>query len=244
MDRARLSLIAHSELEFAGPYERGDVLDLLEPVDPPPGSIVDVGCGEGSLLRIALERFPSARATGVDRNLGRAPRRLAPLADRVELVESDVDAVALPAADLVACVGSTHIFGGLEGTLDALVPLTSHGGHLLIGEGYWTRPPHEAALEGLGAEPDELTDLDGVRRAAASRGLAPAAEVLSSQQRWDAYESSWCDSLERFAAEHPGDPDSESFAAVAAEHRRGYLEGYRGVLGFGLFLWRVPARDA
>jgi len=42
------------------------VLGIAARLAPRPEAILDVGCGTGSLLRLAADRFPTARLYGVD----------------------------------------------------------------------------------------------------------------------------------------------------------------------------------
>ncbi len=230
-----MSQIAHTNRDLAGPYDRPTLDRLIDALPSSPRTVLDLGCGEGSTLAWILERFPEATAVGVDLALGRAHQRTASVAARVELVEADATEVKLESADLVMCVGATHIFGGLEQTLEALIPLADQ--HLLIGDGFWEHPPSEEALHGLGgAAPDEFTDLLGALATAEQRSLRVVHTEVSTQEQWDTYEQSWCDALEAFANQNRSDPDAEAFIEVAMEHRRGYLEGYRGFLGFVLML--------
>ncbi len=66
----------------------------------------------------------------------------------------------------------------------------------------------------------------------ASGWLPLQGHVVSSLQEWDAYEWSWTGSLTRWAFEHPHDSDCNEVLRTATEHRRAWLDGYRGTLGF------------
>jgi hypothetical protein len=52
---------------------------------------------------------------------------------------------------LVACVGSTHAYGGLSPALAQLTAFLEPNGRLLVGDVYWTEPPTPAYLAGWGA---------------------------------------------------------------------------------------------
>lgn len=58
-----------------------------------PASILDVGCGEGTLTRLVLEAVPGARITALDVSdamLETARSRVGTMADRVRFVKADV----------------------------------------------------------------------------------------------------------------------------------------------------------
>jgi hypothetical protein len=84
----------------------------------------------------------------------------------------------------------------------------------------------------LGASPEEYSDLAGTVDRMSGTDLVPLYAHVSTQSEWDRYEWSWTGSLERYAQEHPHDLDAEEMRQTAAEHRREYLHGYRGILGF------------
>jgi SAM-dependent methyltransferase len=104
------------------------------------GSLLDVGCGTGSLLQHIAKSFPVARCTGIDIDpTGLAAAReavaRAGLADRITLLEGDVAAVVPPASlDVVIMVEVLHEIatslrqGVVRGCAHALRP----GGWLVI----------------------------------------------------------------------------------------------------------------
>ena len=56
---------------------------------------------------------------------------------------------------------------------------------------------------------------------------------VSSAQEWDDYEWSWTGSLVEWArSDAPSDADREQALIAARTHRRQWVEGYRGELGF------------
>nr|NIP57380.1 class I SAM-dependent methyltransferase [Gemmatimonadota bacterium]NIR77770.1 class I SAM-dependent methyltransferase [Gemmatimonadota bacterium]NIT86306.1 class I SAM-dependent methyltransferase [Gemmatimonadota bacterium]NIU30140.1 class I SAM-dependent methyltransferase [Gemmatimonadota bacterium]NIU35080.1 methyltransferase domain-containing protein [Gemmatimonadota bacterium] len=59
-----------------------------------PGTILDVGCGEGTLTSRILESLPGARITAVDASasmLDTARQRLGEMAERVHFVQTDLE---------------------------------------------------------------------------------------------------------------------------------------------------------
>ncbi|RMI45602.1 methyltransferase domain-containing protein, partial [Streptomyces triticirhizae] len=164
------------------------------------------------------------------------------VAGRLTLVAGDAAGYAADAAhgvfDAVLCVGATHAFGGLERTLAAARRRLAPGGRLVVGEGFWEREPTPAALAGLGAEREDFTDLAGVVALCQAAGLTPVYGHVSTLAEWDDYEWCWTGSLAGWALDHPEHPRAAEAAAEAAEHRAGWLGGYRGVLGFATLVLR------
>jgi SAM-dependent methyltransferase len=249
VDRQKLSMIAHTAHPLAAPVSEANAVRLLRRAAcPPDARLLDFGCGEGAWLLAALESYPRASAVGIDLSapaLERARRAAEKrgVSDRLALRE--VDAKRFPADpfhDLVLCVGSTHAFGGLVPTLDFLRGHVRSGGIALVGEGFWARPPDDAALSGLSAAADDYTDLAGLVETVESAGWNPIFAHVSDDSEWDDYEWSWVGSLTQWALDNPSHPDAREAMAAAREHRAGWLGGYRGTLGFACLLLR-PARS-
>jgi SAM-dependent methyltransferase len=237
VDRALASAIAHRWHPIAAPVSDDNVGLLLDRLEIPHGGrVLDLGCGLGHWLCAALQRSPGADGVGVDTSapaLERARRAAEErgLAGRVTFAQADAASWDGGAFDAVLCIGATHAFGGLGLTLDAVRRHLAPGGRVLVGDGLWETPPTERALTALGAEPGELPDAAGVVAEARARGFEPGFGHISTAAEWDRYEWSWTGSLVAWAVRESG-ADREAALELARTHRREWLDGYRGALGF------------
>lgn len=238
MDRTMISDLAHAEHPVASPLDDETVDRLLRLALDDQRSVLDLGCGDGTWLLRALRRDRRLRAVGVDISGAgfdrvQAEAEQAGLGGGLELHQADAQEWTSPERfDVVISIGATHAFGGLIPTLAAAGRHLRPGGRLLVGECFWEQAPNEEMLSLLGAEPEDYEDLAGTVAAVTAAGWVPLHGHVSSLQEWDAYEWSWTGSLTRWATDHPQHPDSAEVLAVATEHRRVWLEGYRGTLGF------------
>ncbi|MFJ3924440.1 SAM-dependent methyltransferase [Streptomyces sp. NPDC090022] len=246
MHRETISRLAHTHHPIAAPVGDTAVDTLLRRALPPAdrdARVLDLGCGAAEWLLRALAVHPGARADGVDTS--GAALDAARTAARERGVEDRLALHHTPAADhdpghrydLVLSVGATHAFGGLLETLDAAHRHLAPGGTVLVGDGYWERPPSPAAVEMLGAGADLPTTVDLVTRA----GWTPVYGHVSTREELDDYEWSWTGSLAGWALDHPGDPDSADALAVATAHRNDWLTTYRPTWGFVTLVLRRTA---
>ncbi|WP_103529767.1 cyclopropane-fatty-acyl-phospholipid synthase family protein [Streptomyces sp. SM12] len=242
-------LVTHADHPVAAPLSEDSVRVLLDramPRDRAP-LLLDLGCGQGTWLLRALAARPDAEGVGVDIDPAgidhglREAERLG-LAEKLRLVTEDASRYPVDRpGDVVLCVGATHAFGGLLPSLEAAAAHLAPGGTVLLGEGFWERPPGPDALRVLGCDADAYDDLAGTVRRVTDAGWTPVYGHVSTAAEWDDYEWSWTGSLARWALEHPGHPEAPGAAALAADHRTGWLTGYRGTLGFvTLALRRTP----
>jgi len=229
--RDDLRRIAHAGLTFNAPLsvERANALVRALPISPG-HHVLDLGCGWGELLLRMLAGYPATTGTGVDSDRGALDRgrRLAAqrgLQERVDFVEADAAQIT-DQADVVICVGSSHALGGPEAALRVLRGRVEAGGSLLHGEGFWAEQPGAVARRAIG----DLPRFDELLAFAQQAGFRVERAERSSLEEWDAFESSW-----RSGLEASSDPDA---LALAAERKREYEDGYRGVLGFA---WLVLA---
>lgn len=235
MQRHEISAVAHRHHPVAAPLADASVARLLERLDPPPGGrVLDLGCGGGAWLRTLLARRADLTGVGVDLHpMGDADAFAASTGGRGILVEADAQTWRDGTFDAVLAVGVAHVFGGAAGTLDAARAHLAPGGRVLLGDGIWDVPPPPAALQALGAAPDEFPDLAGFVARCREQGWEVVHGHVSTLEEWDEYEWSWTGSLTDWALEEGRDPaDRETALTAAADHRDAWLGGYRGVLGF------------
>jgi SAM-dependent methyltransferase len=207
-----------------------------------PATVLDVGCGWAELLLRVVAAAPAARALGVDSDealleRGRANAEARGLSERVELRLADATAPVEP-ADAVLCVGRDHVFGTQAEALTALHRLVRPGGVLLLGTGYWQRPPTAAEAAGLGATPDELPLLADLVDSCIAAGFRPLDIQTADEDEWNRFESGFLADQEEFLMSHP---EADRVRVAADEHRAGWLRGYRGVLGFAYLMLGVPS---
>jgi SAM-dependent methyltransferase len=234
VDRAEASRISHGELRLWNPLSERALDEAIELLDLAPGArVLDVACGRAEVLRRVAERW-DVRGSGYDSDPA--------------LIESGPPGLDLQVRDspppgpfeLAICIASSHALGGFPDALGALHELTAPGGQVLLGEGYWLRPPGSEYLETLGgASADELPDFPGLMRAAEEAGLTPLHASVASEADWDRYEWLLILNAERWAAAHPADPGAEVLRARARLAReRVTMPGGRDTLGFALVLLR------
>jgi SAM-dependent methyltransferase len=237
MDRARVSAIAHAEHPVMAPLSDDSVQRLLDFLRVSQGGhVADFGCGQGVWLVRLLQQRADLSGIGIDLSemaLTAAARAAEAVGvnERIEWVLGDATADAgTPTVPVSAalCVGSTHAFGGLEGTLGALQERVAHDGSVLLGEGFWEQPPSPGAKAVIG----ELPDLAELISICHRSGFHVVGGHVSTPAEWDHYEWSWIGSLPRWALDRRDTPDGAAALQIAREHLDEWLTGYRGQLGF------------
>jgi ubiquinone/menaquinone biosynthesis C-methylase UbiE len=110
------------------------VLELASAL-PPPGDLLDVGCGTGRLLRAAAVRWPAARLIGVDPAEGMVAvaRQLIPGAT---LARGLAEALPLPDAsvDLVLSTLSFHHWHDQAAGVREIARVLRPGGHFILAD--------------------------------------------------------------------------------------------------------------
>jgi SAM-dependent methyltransferase len=245
--RQRLSAIAHATSSMWGPIPEDTIRAVVERValDLSPGArVVDLGCGPAELLRRLVEQT-GAIGLGVDASpyaIAEAAVRVAgsPAARRLELRVADVHALERAGThDLAIVMGPGWAHDGWTALTSWAAEFVRPGGHLLLGDGAWRRPPTDAELDliqmPIGAYPASGAVEDAVRLA----GAAPVWSTRVTEADWNAYGRRYRAALAQFVADHPTD----ALAPMASE-RAGPLwptfDVLHDVLDFVIVLAGIP----
>lgn len=247
MSRFRFTTIAHEDHVFCSPMSSGRADDLIELLDLPASShVVDIGCGKAECLLRTVQRY-AATGTGVDPNgeflqVARANATARGIGERMQWHETRAADAALEpdSFDLAICLGSSHAFGTFAQALTGLAALVRPGGQILMGDPYWRKEPAEEFLSLLGASAEVHLTHAGNEAAGLDAGLVPLYSCTSNADEWDHYEGLFCRAVERFARNHPDDPNAAAFRERIRRWRDGYRRWSRDTMGFGFYLYSKP----
>jgi SAM-dependent methyltransferase len=218
-----------------------------------PRTVLDIGCGWGELMLRILEAVPGATGVGLDLHepdlaRGRDNARSRGLADRAAFVrESGVGTTREP-ADLVLCLGASHALTEAEppahtvAALAELRRLVTPGGRVLLGEGFWHRPPAPAELAAMwpGMTIDQQYDLATLTDLTVQAGFRLAWIETATGEEWEDFESAYQCDQEEWLAGHPDHPGAAGLREKLDQHRSFWLRGYYGILGIA-YLTLIPA---
>jgi SAM-dependent methyltransferase len=246
MDTWKYFGITHADHVICNPASSERVDEIVGLLDLAPGARAwEAACGKGELL-IRLAERSGVGGIGVDISpweLRVAREQAAARVPGADLRFVEGDAASHPAepasVDLAACLGASWIWGGHRGTLRALRAAARPGGLVLVGEPYWKGEPETAYLAAVDLEADAFATLHGNVSIAAEEGLTLLYAMPSTDADWDRYEFLQLRAGERYAREHPGDPDVPELLDRVRRGSDAYLRWGRGTLGWAIYLFRT-----
>ena len=141
-----------------------------------PRTVVDLGCGPGQLTKTLVDRWPSARVTGIDSSSGMLASAQQYAGPRLEFVQQDiVDYAPTEPVDVIVSNAALQWVDRHRELLPRLVDALAPGGWLAIQvPGNQTSPSH-TLLHELGQDPRFARWIGGIDR----RIMPPAADYLA-----------------------------------------------------------------
>lgn len=246
MDQWKFFGITHTDHTVMNPMSLAKTAEIIECLRlPEAGRVLDVACGKAEFLCRVAERYP-VTGTGIDLSpytIEAARRNVAArgLDARITLLHMDGAAYTPASApDLAACIGASWIYDGHKGSIEALRAMVPSGGLVLVGEPFWRREPDPEYLAQTGLEAGMFGTHAGNVQAGVDQGLSVLYTVASNEDDWDRYEGLQWQAAERYAADHPDDPDVRPLLQTANRNRDAYLRWGRDCLGWAMYLFRKP----
>lgn len=239
----RYFLVAEAAHELQNPISEEKLILMGRTLGLGPGSrVLDIASGRGGPA-LVLARELGCAVHGIEiapEFHAVAERRIdeAGLADRVTFELGDAAAAEHEPAsyDAALCLGASFVYGSLTDTVDALAPAVRRGGHVVVGEPYWRRLPLPDDYED---RRDPWTTLEGTVAIFETSGLPVVSVITSSEDDWDRYETLHWQTVERWLAENPEDPDADDIRSRQSGYRRNYLRHQRDYLGWAIFVgWK------
>lgn len=214
----------------------------------PQSQVLEVGAGEGQLLLELLQRF-NCQAVAVEPDataLAQAQQKLAAFADQLSWYAQPFQELELSPESFDACfsLGATHAFGevgtAFSAALHQLKALTRPAGLIVIGHGYWRKPPDLAYLAASGVQAEEMQSHVANIAAGQAAGLELIYTVQASKHEWDQFEGAFWMAAERA---YQQEPDNASLLVRVRQRRawkQAYLKWGRETMGFGLYVFLKP----
>lgn len=188
MDEDEIGMLTQGNMNIMNPVSEKKLILAGKYANLKPGmSVLDVGCGNGTLLSLWQKEF-GISGTGIEMQKESAARAKELLRGTGILVIEGNAAEWIPerSYDVVCAFGTSFIFGGAEKTLEHLAGFVKEGGSLVIGDRFWKKEsvPPDFAREWR----DVPTSLELVSTAR-YLGLTLAGMLSASDEEWDQYES-------------------------------------------------------
>ena len=242
---AVVAAVVESHHELQNPTSPEKILLLGEALGLDGSSrVLDIGAGRGGPAVLLAREF-GCRITCVEQwpefaDAARERARAAGIEHLVEVVESKAQDFEIESDgfDAALCIGATFAFDGLVPTVEALAEAVPSRGAVAVGEPFWRvwPLPHDVELR----DGEDFLPLAETVDRFESGGVELVSLIASSQDDWDRYESLKWLTLEQWLAAHPDDPQAEEFRAKGRDHRDRHLRWRRDLMGWAIFVGRVP----
>ena len=226
MDEDEISILTQGNMNIMNPVSEKKLILAGKYANLKPGmSVLDVGCGNGTLLSLWHKEF-GISGIGIELQKESASRAKELLRGTgISVIEGDA-AKCIPKGsyDAVCAFGTSFIFGGAEKTLEHLAGFVKEGGSLVIGDRFWKKEsvPPDFAREWR----DVPTSLELVSTAR-YLGLTLTGMLSASDEEWDHYESAvWQNAV------------SENLYDYLEQIQDEYLTYGREYMAWGCFVFR------
>jgi SAM-dependent methyltransferase len=246
MDQWKFYDITHREHILCNPMSIEKFEELIALLRLRPGArVLEIATGKGEFIIRLAEQY-GIEGIGVDLSPYCVSDAKAKHKERIpeaqlkflEMDGADYKPEEPESFDLVACIGASWIYGGHRGTLKALNVMAARRSWIVVGEPYWRQEPPAKYLEALGEDRNAY----GMHYENVEVGqefeLEMVYTLVSVQYDWDRYEGLQWYAAQKWANEHPDDPDVEEVLKRVRKDKETYLRWGREALGWAIYVFR------
>jgi hypothetical protein len=246
MDRWKYFDITHRGHVFCNPMSVQKIEQLIALLRLKPGAkVLEVATGKGEFMIRLAERY-QIEGVGIDlspycvSDAEEKHKERIPDAKLKFLVMdgADYEPDHPESFDLVACIGASWIYGGHKATLKALEEMAAPGSWVVVGEPYWRREPVVEHLEAIGEDRSSFGTHYENAQAGQELGLEMVYTLVSSRDDWDNYEGLQWYAAQKWASEHPDDPDVEEVLKRVRKNKENYLKWGRETFGWAIYVFK------
>jgi SAM-dependent methyltransferase len=250
MDMWKFFNITHRKHILCDPLSLEKLEQLITLLPLKPGArVLDIASGKGEFLIRLAERYPQIIGTGVDFSpycIADVQKKHQERVPDAQLYFLEMDGAkyvpeTLESFDLTACIGGSWIYGGLQGTLNALHKMAAPESWIAVGEPYWRHEPEKEYVEAIGATRNDFGEHYQNIEVGRELGLEAVYTLVSSQDDWDRYEGLQWYAAETWASEHRDDPDVETVLNRVRNSKTAYLRWGRETLGWAIYVFKKGA---
>lgn len=207
--------------------------------------VLDIACGKGEFL-IRLAELYSITGIGVDIS----PHYIQDCIEKHQkrVPDSDIEFVQMDGADYMPetpysfdsalCIGASWIYGGYQGTIQALKKMVKNLGLIVVGEPFWLMEPSKEYLGAEGIKRDDFGTHQNNVTVGENEGLSCLYTLVSNFDDWDHYETLQWWAVDDYVRTHPDDPDIQELMERKKREKHTYLQGGRETMGWAIYVFR------
>jgi SAM-dependent methyltransferase len=238
--------VTHKEHLVCNPTSVVKLNELVQLLHLNSGSkVLEIAIGKGEFLVRLVERY-NVSIVGIDLSpyhLGDAKQKVkerVPKAD-VKLIQMDganYEPKEPESFDLSCCLGASWIYNGHEGTLKYLMKQTKLKGFIIVGEPFWISRPPKEYFDNSELKYETISTHAGNVQVGENLGLKLLYTFVSTQDEWDRYIGLQWYAMDKYALEHPEDPDLPELLNKLNKEKTLYLNWERDFIGWAIYVFR------
>ena len=202
-------------------------------------SVIDFGCGNGTLLGMWGNSF-GISGTGIEiredacSNAGELLAKLG-LSARIKVFLADASSYDSEdeTFNVAVSLGASQIWGGIAVAIASMKCFLKPDGIIILGDRYWRKD--SVATEFSREWPEIMTEYE-ILQSARENGFDITRVIRSGEEEWDDYESSIWENCLEWMTENPDHPETDEVYNYFLRIQDEYLAYGREYIGWAVYI--------